>query len=57
MKTHGEGIPWCIPWLELCASTAGDTSSIPGQGTKIPKPCGMVKNNNKSTHGLTVRLQ
>ena len=56
MKTHGEGIPWCILWLELCASTAGDTSSIPGQGTKIPKPCGMVKNSNKSTHGLMVRL-
>ena len=25
-----------VQWLELCASTAGDMGSIPGQGTKIP---------------------
>ena len=25
-----------VQWLELHASTAGDTGSIPGQGTKIP---------------------
>ena len=24
-----------VQWLGLCASTAGDTGSIPGQGTKI----------------------
>ena len=23
-----------VQWLRLCASTAGDTGSIPGQGTK-----------------------
>ena len=39
-----ELMPWCIilrtslvlQWLVLCASTAGGTGSIPGQGTKIP---------------------
>ena len=25
-----------VQWLGLCASTAGDMGSIPGQGTKIP---------------------
>ena len=25
-----------VQWLRLCASTAGDTSLISGQGTKIP---------------------
>ena len=25
-----------VQWLRLCASNAGDTGSIPGQGTKIP---------------------
>ena len=26
-----------VHWLGLCASTAGGTGSIPGQGTKIPR--------------------
>ena len=26
-----------VQWLRLCASIVGDTSSIPGQGTKIPQ--------------------
>ena len=26
-----------VPWLGLCASTAGGTGSIPCQGTKIPQ--------------------
>ena len=26
-----------VQWLRLCASTAGGTGSIPGQGTKIPQ--------------------
>ena len=26
-----------VQWLGLRTSTAGDTSSIPGQGTKIPQ--------------------
>ena len=25
-----------VQWLRLCPSTAGGTSLIPGQGTKIP---------------------
>ena len=25
-----------VQWLRLCPSTARDTGSIPGQGTKIP---------------------
>ena len=35
-----------VQWLGLCASTAGGTGSVPGQGTKIPKatlPHGEVK--------------
>ena len=26
-----------VRWLRFCASNAGDTGSIPGQGTKIPQ--------------------
>ena len=33
-----------VQWLRLCAPTAGGTSSITGQGTKIPLPPGMAKN-------------
>ena len=29
------GTPLVLQWLILCASTAGDTCSIPGRGTKI----------------------
>ena len=32
-----------VQWLRLQASTAGDVSSIPGQGTKIPMCCDMAK--------------
>ena len=28
-----------IHWLGFCAANAGDSGSIPGQGTKIPWPC------------------
>ena len=37
------------PWLGLCASTARNTSSIPDQGTKIPKAtwCGQKKRNKR----------
>ena len=33
------------PWVGLCASTVRNTSSIPGQGTKIPQAtwCGQKK--------------
>ena len=30
------GTSLAVQCLGLCASTAGDTGSIPGQGTKIP---------------------
>jgi hypothetical protein len=30
------GISLVVWWLRYCASTAGDMSSIPGWGTKIP---------------------
>ena len=26
-----------VQWLRICASIAGGTGSIPGQGTKIPR--------------------
>ena len=29
-----------LPWLRLCTSSAGGTSSIPGWGTKIPHAMG-----------------
>ena len=29
-----------LPWLRLCTSSAGGTSSIPGWGTKIPQSLG-----------------
>ena len=32
---NGRDLPG-VPWLGLYASTAGDTSSTAGQGTKIP---------------------
>ena len=32
-----------VQWLGLSASTAGDTGSIPGQGTKIPQAACMAK--------------
>ena len=45
-----EGIKWTITgnslavqWLGLQASTAGDTGSIPGQGTRIPQAHGTAK--------------
>ena len=30
------GLPWWVRLLKLLASNAGDTGSIPGQGTKSP---------------------
>ena len=55
LNTH-EGVPWQSSG-GLCASTAGGTGSIPGQGTKIPqaarperKQNKMKQNKNKDTH-------
>ena len=39
LKQNKMGLPWQSSGtldLRLCASTAGGTGSIPGQGTKIP---------------------
>ena len=36
-KKEGRGLP-CSPVVNTSASKAGDTGSIPGQGTKIPHP-------------------
>ena len=42
---HGNSL--VVQWLGLCTSTEGDTSSIPGQGTKMP--CGAAKKKKKFT--------
>ena len=38
LKIRKEGTSLVVQWLGLCASTAGGTGSIPGQGTKILQP-------------------
>ena len=45
-----KGVFWglAVQWLRLPASTAGDESSILGQGTKIPMCCGMAKRTKRS---------
>ena len=35
-KGKGRGTSLAVQWLRLCISTAGDTGSISGWGTKIP---------------------
>ena len=35
--TSTGGSPAAVKWLSLCASTAGDTGLIPGQGIKSPQ--------------------
>ena len=36
-KSETSGISLEVQWLTLCTSSEGDTGSIPGQGTKIPR--------------------
>ena len=36
---------WVVQWSRLCTSTSWGTGLIPGQGTKIPTCCGMVRKN------------
>ena len=36
LNTSQPGTSLVVQWLELCASTARGTSSIPGRGTNIP---------------------
>ena len=40
-----------VQGLRLCADTAGDTGSIPGQGTKIPHALQWVERNQKGKEG------
>ena len=46
------GASLVVQWLELHASTAGDTDSIPGGGTKIPHAvqCGKKKRQMTGPH-------
>ena len=41
-----------VQWLRIHASSAGDASSIPGEGTKIPRASGQL-----SPHSETTELQ
>ena len=36
LRSLAVGTSLVVQWLTLCMSTAGDTGSIPGQGTKTP---------------------
>ena len=41
-RSHKKYLLWtslAVQWLRLHTSTAGDTGSIPGRGTKIPQSC------------------
>ena len=37
-------------WLRLCASAAGGTGSIPGQGTKLPHAMQPKKNKKQNVY-------
>lgn len=43
LKTEEQGTFSVDEWLRKCASTAGETSLILIQGTKLPQLCGTVK--------------
>ena len=50
--SYGKGqLPPVVQGLRLCADTAGDTGSIPGQGTKIPHALQWVERNQKGKEG------
>ena len=53
-KSKNQGTSLAVQWLGLCASTAGGTGSIPGQGTKIlqASQCGQNKQTNKQNQGV-----
>ena len=44
------GLSLVVQWLGLCASTAGDTGSIPGWGNKIPKAVRRSQKKKKRLH-------
>ena len=45
LKNNYPGNSLAVQWLGPHTSTARGLGSIPGQGTKIHKPCGMAKKN------------
>ena len=49
LKGTHRGTSLAVQWLRFCASTAGGTGSIPGQGTEIPHAtqCGQKQINKK----------
>ena len=47
-KQFSSGPSLAVQWLRLHASTAGDTGSIPGQGTKIPHTAWLKKKRSSS---------
>jgi len=49
VNKNKDGTSLAVQWLRLCASTAGSTASIPGQGIKIlhTAPCSKKKKKKK----------
>ena len=47
-KMGGDSL--AVQWLGLCFHRQGP-GSVPGQGTKIPQPCGMDKKKQKTNPG------
>ena len=46
IKNNSGGTSLVVQWLRLHTSTAGGTGSIPGLGTKIPRPKKTNQNQN-----------
>ena len=64
LNNSASGTSLVVQWLRLCTLTAGDMSSIPGQGTKIPHAAWwpkqtnkkMLIHTNKSVYGITSKI-
>ena len=66
LNNSPSGTSLVVQWVRLCTSTAGGTSSIPGQGTEIPhaawwpkqtnKETKMLIHTNKSAYGITSKI-
>ena len=52
-KKKGPGTSLVVQWLKLSASNAGDASSNPGRGTKIPHAVWLGQKKRKKAHVLT----